>query len=66
MLWLARGLNVFENLAFLHLDRSASFDPWLPLASVMFAGRSALLAGGIAVGFGLHAYAWRARGPTSR
>jgi hypothetical protein len=66
LLWLATGLNVFENMALLHVVRSGAPEPLLPLASAVFAIRSALLAGGIVVGVGLHASAWLARRPTSR
>jgi hypothetical protein len=61
MLWLDTGLNVFENLAFLHVLRSRSPEPLLPAVSAIFSFRSATLMLGLLVGAALHASPWRAR-----
>ena len=60
VLWLDSGLNVFENLAFLHVLRSRSPDPLLTLVTAIFSFRSATLMVGLAVGAALHIFAWRA------
>ena len=59
VLWLDTGLNVFENLAFLHVLRSGSTD-LLSAATAIFSFRSATLTLAILVGIALHASAWRA------
>lgn len=66
VLWLDSGLNVFENLAFLHILRSRSPDPLLPAVSAIFSFRSATLMLGLLVGAALHASAWRAGRLTRR
>jgi hypothetical protein len=61
VLWLDTVLNVFENLAFLHVLRSGSPEPLLPAVSATFWFRSATLTLALLVGAALHAAAWRAR-----
>jgi len=58
VLWLDSGLNVFENLAFLHVLRSPSAASLLPAISAAFSFRSATLALGILVGVAIHLSAW--------
>jgi hypothetical protein len=65
VLWLDTGLNLFENLAFLHVIRSRSPE-LLPVVSAIFGLRSATLMLGLLIGAALHASAWRARPPTRR
>jgi hypothetical protein len=66
VLWLDTALNVFENLAFLHVLRSRSPEPLLPAVSAVFSFRSATLMAGLLVGAVLHACAWRAGWATGR
>ena len=54
VLWLDTGLNVVENLAFLHVLRSRSPQSLLPVVSVIFSFRSATMLLGVLVGLGLH------------
>lgn len=58
VLWLDTLLNVFENLVFLDVVRSAQASPLMPLASAIFSFRTATLALGLVVGLGLHAAAF--------
>ena len=58
VLWLDSALNVFENLAFLHVLRSPSSVSLLPAISAAFSFRSATLALGILLGVALHVSAW--------
>ena len=64
LLWLDSALNVFENLAILHVLRSQSAESLLPAISAVFAFRSATPLLGLFVGAALHASAWRAGRPT--
>jgi hypothetical protein len=66
VLWLDSGLNVFENLAFLHVLRVRTPEPLLPAVSMIFAFRSATLMLGLLVGTALHASVWRAGRLTKR
>lgn len=59
VLWLDSGLNVFENLAFLHILRSRSPERLLTAVSAIFSFRSATLMLGFLVGAALHARAWQ-------
>ena len=59
VLWLDTGLNIFENLAFLHVLRSRNPEV-LPVVSAIFSFRSATLLLGLLVGAALHAAVWRA------
>ena len=65
LLWLDTALNVFENLAFLHLLRTGDPAPLLPFASSVFYFRSATLIGGFIAGVLLHVMGWRVRGSSS-
>jgi hypothetical protein len=60
VLWIDSALNVFENLAVLHVLRSRSPEPLLPAASAVFAFRSVTLLLGLLIGAILHGSAWRA------
>jgi hypothetical protein len=60
VLWLDSGLNVFENLAFLHILRSRSPEHLFTVVFAIFSFRSATLMLGLFVGTALHASAWRA------
>jgi len=66
VLWLDSGLNIFENLAFLHILRSQSCEGLLTAVAAIFTFRSATLLLGFVVGAALHASAWRASRLTSR
>jgi hypothetical protein len=62
VLWLDTALNVFENLAALHVVRSREPEPLLPVVSAIFSFRSATLLLGVLVGIALHWSAGRASG----
>ena len=66
LMWLDTALNVFENLAFLHVLRARSPEPLLPAVSAVFAFRSATLMFSMLVGSALHAYAAYAHRIASR
>ena len=59
VMWLDSALNVFENLAFLHIIRSEDPSQLLPVASAIFSFRSATLTIGFLIGLVLHALALR-------
>jgi len=58
VLWLDTALNLFENLAFLHVIRALEPWPLLPWAAGIFSFRSATLGAGIVVGVVLHGLAF--------
>ena len=61
-MWLDTALNVFENLAFLHIIRTLDPSPLLPLAAGVFSFRSVTLVAGLLVGIVLHLRAfWRSQ-----
>jgi hypothetical protein len=62
VMWLDTALNVFENLAFLHIARSEDPSQLLPVASAIFSFRAATLALGFLIGLVLHALALRKHG----
>ncbi len=64
LLWLDTALNVFENLAFLQILRTADPAPLFPWAASVFYFRSATLIGGLVAGVLLHVQGWRVRGST--
>ena len=59
VLWLDSGLNVIENLSFLHILRSRSPESLLTVVSAIFSFRSATLVLGLSVGAALHISARR-------
>lgn len=59
LLWLDTGLNVFENLASLHVVRSKNPEPLLPVVLAIFSFRSATLFLGVIVGIALQFSVWR-------
>jgi hypothetical protein len=62
VLWLDTLLNIFENLVFLDVVRSARASPLLPVASAIFSFRTATLGFGLLLGLSLHGAAfWRQR-----
>lgn len=61
IMWLDTGLNVFENLAFLHIVRTFEPAPLLPFAAAVFSFRTATWIAGLLVGISLHLMASRSR-----
>jgi hypothetical protein len=62
VLWLDTLLNVFENLVFFDIVRSAQASSLLPAASAVYSFRTVTLGIGLLIGVGLHAAAsWRQR-----
>jgi hypothetical protein len=62
LMWLDTALNVFENLALLHVIRSLEPAPLLPIAAGIFSFRSVTLAAGQLVGVTLQFLViWRSR-----
>ena len=59
VMWLDSALNVFENLAFLHIIRAEDPASLLPVASAIFSFRTATLVLGFLIGLVLHALALR-------
>ena len=59
VMWLDSVLNVFENLAFLHVIRTFELPSLVPIASTVFTFRSATLVTGLIVAIALHVLAFR-------
>jgi len=57
VMWLDSLLNVFENLAFLHIIQTSNPAPLLPFAAAVFSFRSITLIVGLMIGIALHAHA---------
>jgi hypothetical protein len=67
VMWLDTALNLFENVAFLHIIRS--LDPWplLPAANAVFVFRTGTWVLGIVLAVALHGFAyWRSRNSAVR